>query len=125
MVSQIYPLIYDANKCIPYGNQRPTPFITMKYAPLSHLISRELSLLDLDDLVPIVVDSLDSTPKSPNGSGTDDDVLDAEDVAAMSDPVEGGVSENVGEADEGHDVGDTGSCAVCDSSLDRREHGSP
>lgn len=68
----------------------------------------------------IVVDGRDDTADSTafHGGGDDGVALDAEDVEAVADPVEAGVSENEDEADEGDDVGDTGVGSIGDGGLD-------
>ena len=73
----------------------------------------------------IVVDGRDDTTDSTalNRSGNDCIALDAEDVEAVADPVEAGVSEDEDEADEGNDVGDAGVGSIGDGSLDWGEDG--
>ena len=73
----------------------------------------------------VVVDGRNDTTDSTalNGSGNDCIALDAEDVEAVADPVEAGVSENEDEADEGDDVGDAGVGSIGDGSLDWGEDG--
>lgn len=84
-------------------------------------------VLDSGDGEPllVVVDSRDDTTNSTalNGSGNDCIALDAEDVEAVADPVEAGVSENEDEADEGDDVGDAGVGSIGDGSLNWGEDG--
>ena len=68
----------------------------------------------------VVVDGRDDTADSTalHGGGDDGVALDAEDVEAVADPVEAGVSENEDEADEGDDVGDAGVGSIGDGGLD-------
>lgn len=68
----------------------------------------------------VVVDSRNDTTDSTalHRGGNDGFALDAEDVEAVADPVEAGVSENEDETDEGDDVGDAGVGSISDGGLD-------
>ena len=88
--------------------------------PSIHLRSRrDLSLLNLDRLLLIILISFHDASESTNGSSAKDNLLDADDVASMSHPVESGISEHIDESNEWDDVGDSGIHSVCDSSLYR------
>nr|POF04557.1 hypothetical protein CFP56_56038 [Quercus suber] len=73
----------------------------------------------------VVVDGADDATDGGALDGGSDDLLalDAEDVHAVGDPVEGDVGEDDDEADEGNDVGDAGVGGVGDGALDRGEDG--
>ena len=79
-------------------------------------------ILDSGDGQPllVVVDGRDNTTDGTalHGGGNDGLALDAEDVEAVADPVEAGVSEDEDEAHEGDDVGDAGVGSIGDGSLD-------
>lgn len=72
----------------------------------------------------VVVDGRNDTADGTalHGGGNDGFALDAEDVEAVADPVEAGVSENEGEADEGDDIGDAGVGSIGDGGLDWGEY---
>ena len=71
----------------------------------------------------VVVDGLHDAADGAalDGNGEHGLALDAHDVAAVGDPVVGGVGEDDGEAEEGDDVGDAGVGGVSDGGLDGRE----
>lgn len=60
---------------------------------------------------------------SADHSGGSNDVLLTPEVAAVAEPVEGRVAEDVDEAHDGDDVGDAGSGGVGDGTLNRWEAG--
>ena len=66
--------------------------------------ARKLSLLSFDSFVTIIVNIHDNTTERTTRVGSHDNILDAYNVAAMADPVEGDVSENIDEANEGNDI---------------------
>jgi hypothetical protein len=68
--------------------------------------ARKLSFLDLDVLVTM---DLNNTVSAIRSGDSTNDILDTHDVAASSEPVEGDVSKDVDEANQRHDVRDTGS----------------
>ena len=82
--------------------------------------------ISLHILLSSVVDVVDGTTDgtSPCGSTTtssvcsDDDILDAHDVSAVGDPVEGNVAENVDKADQWDDHGNASVCGISNCSLD-------
>ena len=98
------------------------PFYELRrYIYLSRKTGK-LRLLNLHSLVTVIV-NLDNTTNGTNRASSDN-ILDAHDVAPMSDPVEGDVSKDIDKSNQGNDVRDTCACRVGNGALDRGEDSS-
>lgn len=97
---------------------------TLAPMPCKIFSSIYLQLLNLDVFVKgfliVIVNGLNSTTDDPLGSWNDN-VLDSPDVAAVREPVESDVSQDVDETGKWYHHRDSGIDGIGNSTLDRRE----